>query len=527
MRRGSPFSISLAAKCRLLFGLAVLLIIGAALYIPWLRMRDLVHQSNLQTARLAGQLAIARSDLGAGEWRRKQAALDHWWRSGAARHGYQGPVPKLISLSDPNDPKPPNGLDAYHTQAIQALIEDPTLVEAPPTVDSIAGNALLYRVVLPVRSVGERFLPGTLIGVVAVDHPAARAHPALWTNLALSLLAGALAGILAILVFYLITQKLVLSPVRELTLVAEGVSEGRHDIRSEIATGDEFEELARAFNAMLAHLQVSENELRTINKSLDTRLGDLAERNVALFESNKLKSQFLANVSHELRTPLTSIIGFAELLREASIEQGGRALRYSENIMSSGRMLLGMINDLLDLAKIEAGKLELHLSTFDLKELATNLLDFMQPLADKKGLRLLMHLPPDLPPILSDSGRLQQILYNLLSNALKFTTKGDDVVLSMNRVEDDRIHIAVRDTGVGIPPDQLYEVFEKFRQLDGSMTREHGGSGLGLAISKELVAILGGTIQVTSEVNKGSIFSITLPIRTPDQLQQSEVELTR
>ena len=252
--------------------------------------------------------------------------------------------------------------------------------------------------------------------------------------------------------------------------------------------------------------------MRTINRSLDTRLGELAERNVALFEANKIKSQFLANVSHELRTPLTSIIGFAELLREATSSDGGRMLRYSENIMSSGRMLLGIINDLLDLAKIEAGKMELHLAEVNMQEMCRNLIDFMRPLADKKSLQLTTSISEDVPVIHSDPGRIQQVLYNLLSNAVKFTPDGGVVELSLSNSGEASVQVCVRDTGIGIPEAELATVFEKFRQLDDSMTREHSGTGLGLAISKELVTILGGTISATSEVGKGSVFSVTLPI---------------
>jgi two-component system, NarL family, sensor histidine kinase BarA len=514
MIRFPPFSISLAAKCRLLFGLAVLLIIASALFVPWLRMRDLVHEANIQVARQIGRLAIARSDLSSGNWELKQRALDRWWPSGATQHGLRSPVPRLLPLSDASNPQPPPDADDYLKQAVHALAHNPDLREAPPAVETIRGG-LLYRIVLPVRSAGGKLPPGTLLGLVCVDYPVSDARADLWINLGLSLMAGALAGTLAVLVFYLITQKLILSPVRELRRVAESVSQGEHGIRSKIATGDEFEELARAFNAMLSHLQASENELRTINKSLDTRLGEVAERNVALFEANKIKSQFLANVSHELRTPLTSIIGFAELLREAASREGGRTLRYAENIMSSGRMLLGIINDLLDLAKIEAGKLELHLASVDMAEMARNLIDFMRPLAEKKSLQLVAGVPEDLPKIYSDAGRIQQILYNLLSNAVKFTPEGGLVELRLTMADDQRIAIAVRDTGIGIPADKLSEVFEKFRQLDESMTREHSGTGLGLAISKELTGLLGGTITVTSEIDKGSEFTVVLPVTIP------------
>ena len=377
------------------------------------------------------------------------------------------------------------------------------------------------------RSDGGKYPQGTLLGVVSVDYPVPRARVDLLINLGLSVMAGALVGILAVLVFYLITQKLILSPVRELKRVAENVSQGEHSVRSQIATGDEYEDLARAFNAMLSHLQATENELRNINKSLDTNLVELAERNLALFEANKIKSQFLAKVSHELRTPLTSIIGFAELLREAASTKGGRMHRYAENIMSSGRLLLGIINDLLDLAKIEAGKMELHLAKVDMAEMGRNLIDFMRPVADKKSLQLIAEIPEDLPKIISDSGRIQQILYNLLSNAVKFTPDGGRVEMTLDKTHDGGIRVAVQDTGIGIPADQLSCVFERFRQLDESMTREHSGTGLGLAIGKELVTLLGGTIHAGSELGKGSVFTVFFPPSAPTQALPAKVHDVR
>jgi len=516
MMRISFLSISLAAKCRLLFGLAVLLIIASAIFVPWLRMQDLVHEANIQIARQIGHLALARGDLAAGNWELSQRALEHWWPRGAERHGVSGPVPRLIPLSDPFSPTPPPGTDPYVCDAIARLADSPALEASRPRWESVSGG-LLYRMVFPVRSSGGKYPAGTLLGVVDVEYLAPKAHDDMLINLGLSLMAGALAGILAVLVFYLITHKLILSPVRELTRVAESVSEGEHNVRSQIATGDEYEELSRAFNAMLAHLQVSENELRRINKSLDTKLEHLAERTVALFEANKIKSQFLSNVSHELRTPLASIIGFAELLREAASTEGGRQLRYSENIMSSGRMLLGLINDLLDLAKIEAGKLEMHFTEVNLPEMVRNLVDFIRPLADKKSLQLAADIPEDMPTITSDTGRIQQILYNLLSNAVKFTPEGGRVEIRLGSADAEHIFISVRDTGIGIPPSELTGVFEKFRQLDGSMTREHSGTGLGLAISKDLVTRLGGSIVLTSELARGSEFTVTLPLTAPSE----------
>lgn len=527
MSRIPSISISLAAKCRILFGLAALLIVTSALFVPWLRMRDLVHEANIQTARQIGRLALARSDLRSENWAAGQRALDRWWPGGSTLHGFQSPPPRLIALSDPGDPVPPPGSDDYVKEAIRTLAQNPGLQEAMPFVESL-GELLLYHVILPVRSTGGTYPPGTLLGVVSVVYPVADAKADLWINLGLIIMAAALAGTLAVLVFYLVTQKLILSPVRELRRVAESVSQGDHSVRSTVATGDEYEALARAFNAMLAHLQSSENELRSTNKSLDTRLGELAERNVALYEANKIKSQFLANVSHELRTPLTSIIGFAELLRESASAEGGRMLRYSENIMSSGRMLLGIINDLLDLTKIDAGRLELHLATVDMREMAGNLIDFMRPLAEKKSLQLVSVVAEDTPKIVSDAGRIQQILYNLLSNAVKFTPEGGLVELRLSGTEGG-VSIIVKDTGIGIPPEKLEIIFEKFRQLDESMTREHTGTGLGLAISKELVTLLGGTITVMSEAGKGSEFVVFLPLETKESaagLDMHNISLT-
>ncbi len=218
---------------------------------------------------------------------------------------------------------------------------------------------------------------------------------------------------------------------------------------------------------------------------------------------------------------MTSIIGFAELLRESASAEGGRTLRHSENIMSSGRMLLGIINDLLDLAKMEAGKLGLHIVQVNMQEMAKNLVAFMRPLAEKKSLQLVSVIPEDLPVIESDAGRIQQILYNLLSNAMKFTPEGGVVDLTLATEDDTHISITVRDTGIGIPQNKLSEVFEKFWQLDDSMTREQSGTGLGLAISKELVALLSGTITAASEVGKGSEFTVVLPISPPPGMQNT------
>ena len=181
-------------------------------------------------------------------------------------------------------------------------------------------------------------------------------------------------------------------------------------------------------------------------------------------------------------------------------------------------MLLELINDLLDLAKIEAGKLELHITEFDPAMVCSDLMDLVRPLADKKNLDLAADVPAFLPSMRSDAGRVKQILYNLLSNAIKFTPEKGRVMLSaepLGSPSTDQIALRVSDSGPGIAKDQQKSIFEKFRQLDSSVTRSHGGTGLGLAITRELAHLLGGTITVDSEEGRGSTFTVTLPLVTP------------
>ncbi len=223
------------------------------------------------------------------------------------------------------------------------------------------------------------------LGIVVVDIPSQVNENQLFLNRAFILLAGVIAGTLATGVLYVITTRLILQPVRVLQETAEKVSQGDLNIRSDISTGDEFQQLSETFNTMLANLKSSDEQLRDINKALDLKLGQLAETNVALYESNRLKSEFLANVSHELRTPLNSILGFADLLRDTvSANPDPKAARYLQNILASGRNLLELINDLLDLAKIEAGRMDVRSDPLSLNDLFEGLTNLIKPLTEGK-----------------------------------------------------------------------------------------------------------------------------------------------
>jgi signal transduction histidine kinase len=241
-----------------------------------------------------------------------------------------------------------------------------------------------------------------------------------------------------------------------------------------------------------------------------------------LFEMNRLKSDFLATMSHELRTPLNSIIGFSDVLGSIkSLDEKQR--RYVLNIQKSGKMLLDMINDILDLAKIESGKMEVRLADFKIDHVIGAQCDMARPLTEKKNIDLEIKIERNLPELHQDMGKVQQILNNLLSNAIKFTPEGGRIVVEARRGRSGNLELVVVDTGVGIAEEDQANIFEKFRQGEivlpsgDAMTREFSGTGLGLSIVKELCRLLGGEISLESELGKGSTFIVRLPWVLADQ----------
>ncbi|HVX10371.1 MAG TPA: ATP-binding protein [Pirellulales bacterium] len=359
---------------------------------------------------------------------------------------------------------------------------------------------------------------GQLIAVakVTISNAATRADQN-WNRAILWTCAIVIAPV-AILVAYLIVRYVIVKPLKHLRDVSDAVSRGNLDQRAEIRTADEFEDLAVAFNRMLAHLVTAQEELKRLNSQLDLKVDELAQANMRLFELNRLKSDFLATMSHELRTPLNSIIGFSDVLSSIkSLDE--KQLRYVQNIQKSGKMLLDMINDILDLAKIESGKMELRPSDFYIDHVIGAQCDMARPLAERKNLDLEMKIEPDLPELLQDQGKVQQILNNLLSNAIKFTPDGGRIVIGARHSPEGEMLLTVADTGVGISEGDQAHIFEKFRQgktvMPGgdAMTREYEGTGLGLSIVKELCKLLGGDVSVESELGKGSVFAVRLPWR--------------
>jgi len=359
-------------------------------------------------------------------------------------------------------------------------------------------------------------LEGDLIAVARVDIDMEETNAQLAWNRSMLFIAAIVTVFLAMIALYVIVRYVIVKPLRHLRDVSDAIRRGETDERASIRTGDEFEDLGAAFNRMLRQLLRQQDELRSVNGELDGKIDEMAQTNMRLHEMNQLKSDFLATISHELRTPLNSILGFSDLL--STIDRlDEKELRYAHNIQTSGRQLLEMINDILDLAKIESGKMKVRPSDFDLAAVVTTQCDMARPLSEKKNIDLDCEIAADLALIHQDQGKLEQILNNLLSNAIKFTPDGGRITVAAHCDRRDDLRLTVSDTGVGISESEQVLVFEKFRQgtnvlpAGNAMTREYSGTGLGLSIVRELCRLLGGDITLESELGKGSIFTVHLP----------------
>lgn len=272
-------------------------------------------------------------------------------------------------------------------------------------------------------------------------------------------------------------------------------------------------QLINALEEREARLAAQNEILAQQNRELEHQRQQIQLQNLKLIEATQLKSQFLATMSHELRTPMNAITGFSQLLlRQRHNALDPKQTDMVERILNNGKNLLTLINDILDLSKIEAGRMELNLEDFDLQQLISETVAELQSLADQKGLSLQVQGSLNNTRVYNDRLRLRQILVNLISNAIKFTETGG-VTIYLQEPEADQIEIQVQDTGIGINKNHLRHIFNEFWQVDQTTTRRHAGTGLGLAITARLVRMMSGTIDVESEVGQGSTFSIQLPRR--------------
>ncbi|MCC7081394.1 MAG: HAMP domain-containing protein [Burkholderiales bacterium] len=363
----------------------------------------------------------------------------------------------------------------------------------------------------------------TLGWAVFVETPLAEAYAPLYASLlrtTLLLLAGL---VVSILVSVYLARRMV-TPIRALQSGAEKIGAGQLDQRIEVRTGDELETLAEEFNIMAAELKASHTDLEQKVRDRTTELKEALEQQARLFNdtqdksrqleaANRHKSEFLANMSHELRTPLNAIIGFSEALTERYFgELNDKQAEYVNDINTSGKHLLSLINDILDLSKIEAGRMELEVSQFDLPAALQNTITLVRERAQTHRIHLALTTDPSLGPLRGDERKLKQIMLNLLSNAVKFTPDGGRIEVRA-RANADFVEIAVTDTGIGIAPQDQEAAFEEFRQVGRGDAGKQEGTGLGLALARRYVELHGGTIRLDSALGKGSTFTFTLPLR--------------
>jgi signal transduction histidine kinase len=516
---------SLERKCRWLLGAGVLVLMTGSFWVYAKQTEDLAYEQLETTGRALLSPVIARVHVKDEQHKKAvddfQQLTEKNWPDTLKGYNY-----KLIKLDSKDPDKQPNSEDLT---ALHHIENDPKTNEETRLAPK--ENAFYYYGAIRARQscvdchsdpvkVGEKVANPNLkaddvMGVVRIRLSTHSIEEGFHTNRAVLISFAIGTSLLIIAGSYLIIRYVIVKPVKHLKEVSEAIATGELNIRSEIQTGDEFEDLSHAFNRMLRNLTNIQERNKKLIADLDRKVDELARVNMALFESNRLKSEFLSTMSHELRDPLNSIIGFSEVLLGAE-NLTEKQHRYSGNIMASGQRLMALINDILELAKLEAGKMRLHPVQVNVAQACEHAVAQLRQQAEKKNIDLRIVADASAPPARQDAGKIHQILTNLLSNAVKFTPEGGWVTLRAACDGNDLV-FTVADTGVGIAPEEQDLIFEKFRQTGNPMTREQGGTGLGLSIVRELAKLLGGDVTVHSELGRGSTFTVRIAARLADE----------
>jgi signal transduction histidine kinase/CheY-like chemotaxis protein len=387
--------------------------------------------------------------------------------------------------------------------------------EAPPRrgADGIRyenGDLLIFK---PIQRGPNR------LGTIFVEADMSQLHALLMSYMEIGL--GILFG--AMLVAFVLSsrlQRLISRPILALANTTRVVSEQKnYSVRAVKHGDDEIGFLIDRFNEMLGKMEQHEKSMVEVNEQL-------RQSQQQALAATEAKSQFLANMSHELRTPLNAIIGYSEMLQEEAEDAGNEQfISDLEKIHGAGKHLLALINDILDISKIEAGKMELYLETFDLKTMLDDVVATTRLLVQKKSNTLAVELQPSLGTMRADLTKVRQALFNLLSNASKFTERGTITLTAARETNDgDWIVLKVADTGIGMTKEQLGRMFQAFSQADPSTVRKYGGTGLGLAITRHFCRMMGGDVNVASEPGAGSIFTLRLPAEVRDPAKELDTE---
>jgi len=354
-----------------------------------------------------------------------------------------------------------------------------------------------------------------------------------------ALLAGVVFILAAVPVVIAISKRLS-RPLCDLAAQADKIGQGDLDVVLEVPSSNEIGRLASTLSTMVENLKTSHRRTLEINLNLERTVRErteelrrknrqIEEQSKRVMESSRLKSQFLANMSHELRTPLNAVLALSEILgNEMSGPLNEEQAKQVVIINRAGKSLLRLINDVLDLSKIEAGRMTVERAPMSLKGLVQLVADTLRPLAEDKSLSLTVDAAPDLPEFISsDEQKLRQVLINLMGNGIKFTERGG-VTLEVRRLEGPNgIQFRIIDTGIGITTDATERIFEEFHQADGSTTRKYGGTGLGLTISRRMAELMGGTLSVESTPGEGSTFTLVIPFETASPVPEAPTETLR
>ena len=557
-------------KCMLFFGIAISIVIITSFLLYWLVANELIGEQNPNTARLIANQRLMEihwmgfskaPDKESQDFKKQMESLVKRIRNLELEAAYirypvrspadAPPIFDLDPISDQIEEQKQKDLREKYSKTLECFpTNDPDFdnEKAPGRTPSYTDEEGTYHFFEGVRvdrrtecvdCHWKKLDHGQLMGVLHVAIPKTSLQKTFQKYFAYMLGVAIISAFLSLAAVSVVIRWVVIRPLRSLRNVAESISRGEITKRVEIHTRDEFEVLGEAFNRMLQHLINAQEMLKKVNNELNMKVDELAHVTIQLYETNQTKSDFMATMSHELRTPLNSILGFSDVLGSIST-LNDKQKRYVENINKSGRTLLTMINDILDMAKMEAGRMEARTTSFNIVSTIAAQCDMAKPLLDRKNIDLETNIEPNLPMMKQDESRLQQILNNLISNAIKFTPEGGRIKilvrmtpassaptgpapLSMTGLPSkaaktrDMMELKVSDTGVGISEEDLQIIFEKFRQGKGAvpegdtMKREHSGSGLGLSIVKEICKILQGEISVESQLGVGSTFTVKLP----------------